>query len=279
MGIGPTPTRSGHRAFGLRLSAAVLLLVVGCARTKATVPETAEAVSEENTPEVLEVLEKHIQAIGGRAAQLSIKSSESEYVFLLVDSLHDSKVEGKIYEIREKTTGRFYSRTTDRHGTAELGFDGTRAWDRTPMHRGYLLRSDPQFRDLVQKRPEIYEYKETGQQFVRSPNEMVGGNECLVLKSRSRAADPDGRVKSFWVRYYFDPQSYLLHRILVESEVRQTIDFDDFREVEGTTVPFLKASRNPRVKLVWNLKSLKYNVPVDPTRFEFEGNPKKEEAN
>jgi hypothetical protein len=218
---------------------------------------------------VTEILEKHISAIGGREAQLSINTSESEYEFLLIDDANDSKVQGTIYEIRDRASGRFYSRTTDPHGTVELGYDGKRAWDKTPQHRGYLLSSDPQFRELVQKRPELHEYKETGMKFARAPNEAVGGNECIVLRGRSRGLDRNGRERSFAVKYYFDPQTYLLHRIVAESEVRQTIDFDDFREVEGTKVPFLKATRNLSVRLVWNLKSLKYNVPINPERFEF----------
>jgi hypothetical protein len=273
MGRTEKGTTAGIRALATPLLGTVLLLGIGaCSSTKATGgdPRADAAPSEENSPEVIEILEKHIDAIGGREAQLSIKTSESEYQFQLVDSGNDSKVQGTIYEIRDRTSGRFYSRTTDPHGTVELGYNGIRAWDKTPLHQGYLLSSDPQFRELIQKRPEIHEYKETGQKFTRARNEMVGGNECIVLKGRSRGLDRDGRERAFSVRYYFDPQTYLLHRIVAESQIRQTIDFDDFREVDGTKVPFLKATRNPRVKFVWYLKSLKYNVEIDPERFEYE---------
>lgn len=216
----------------------------------------------ENSPEVTDFLEKHIAAIGGRDAQNAVKTIDTEREAELF------KVVRKTHEVRDKATHRFYSKTVDSNGTIEIGFDGKRAWQRSPFFKGYLSENDPNAKNLSRKRPELYEYTETGQIFVRLPNEPVGGKQLIVLQTRSSDFDALGRETA--VKYYFDPDSFLLRRILIGAEITQTIDFDDYRDVEGTKVPFATTVTNPNITVSSKIKRIQYNLPIDPAIFEFQ---------
>jgi carboxyl-terminal processing protease len=233
--------------------------------TDGAAPPASSSVSQptlENSTEVIGILEKHIAAIGGRDAQNAIKTVETERELELFNVVR------KTYEIRDKTTNRFYSKTEDPNGIVETGFDGKRVWQKTPFFRGYLPDTDPNAKLLSRKRPELYEYKETDQKFLKLPNEVVDGKQCIVLQTRNADLDPLGR--ELLVKYYFDPDTFLLRRTVRGAEVTQTITFDDYREVSGTFVPFASKSVNPNVTMNSRINRIQYNVSIDPARFEYE---------
>lgn len=227
-------------------------------------PPAAAAVRPalENTPEIIDVLEKHIAAIGGRDAQAAIRTLDTQR------EAEVAKVVQRIHEIRDKSTGRFYSRTEGPNGTVEIGFDGKRAWQRSPFFNGYIPESDPGAKNLSRRHPDLYEYNETGQKFAKVPNETVDGKSMLVLYTRSTEFDPQGRESD--VKYYFDPESFLLRRMVIGSQQKQTIDFDDYREVNGTKIPFLTTATNPNITVRSRIKAIRYNAEVDPRVFEYQ---------
>jgi carboxyl-terminal processing protease len=232
---------------------------------EAVAPANGPSVGQQgadNSPEVSEILEKHIAAIGGRDAQDAIKTVDTEREAELF------KVVRKTHEIRDKATQRFYSKTDDPNGTIEMGYDGKRAWQKSPFFKGYLAESDPTAKTLSRKRPELYQYKETKQRFVRLANETIEGKQLIVLQTRSTDFDPLGR--EIPVKYYFLPDSFLLRRMVMGAEVTQTIDFDDYREVDGTMVPFVSTATNPNVTVKSKIKHIQYNTPVDPAIFEYQ---------
>ena len=222
----------------------------------------APAPPQENSPEVVDLLEKHIAAIGGREALSAIQT---------VDTQREAEVHKAIqhsHEIRDRTNGRFYSKTDGPRGTVEIGFDGKRVWQKASFFRGYLPETDPGVKNLARRHSELFEYQEAGQKFAKLPNETVGGKQLLVLYTRSTEFDPQGRETS--VKYYFDPDSFLLRRMVIGSEIAQTIDFDDYREVAGTKVPFSSTATNPNITILSRIKSIQYNVALDPHVFEYQ---------
>jgi len=222
----------------------------------------APAPPPENSPEVVYLLEKHIAAIGGRAALRAIQT---------VDTQREAEVHKAIqhsHEIRDRADGRFYSKTDGPRGTVEIGFDGKRVWQKSPFFRGYLPETDPGVKNLSRRHAELFEYQEAGQKFAKLPSETVGGKQLLVLYTRSTEFDPQGRETS--VKYYFDPDSFLLRRMVIGSEIAQTIDFDDYREVAGTKVPFLSTATNPNATVRSTIKSIQYNIPLDQRVFEYQ---------
>ena len=221
----------------------------------------ARAPKAEISPEAAEVLEKHIAAIGGRAAHEAIKTVESEREIEIFGSTQ------KRYEIRESGTRRFYAKVEGSNGLVESGFDGKRGWERSPFFRGYFSDSDPRAKGLRRKRHELYQYRESERPFARLPNETVNGKELIVVGSRSTDFDPNGREAP--IKYYFDPQTFYLVQIIAGEEVTQTQSFADFRQVDATWVPFTTTIKSPQAMLTSRLKSIRYNPLVDPSRFEF----------
>ncbi len=216
----------------------------------------------ENSPEVVDLLEKHIAAIGGREAQNAIQTVDTQREAEVLKAVQ------RTHEIRDRTNGRFYSKTEGPNGTVEIGFDGERVWQKSPFFRGYLPQTDPGAKNLSRRHSELHEYKETGQKFAKLPSETDGGKQLLVLYTRSTEFDPQGQQTS--VKYYFDPDSFLLRRMVIGSEITQTIDFDDYREVEGTKIPFLSTATNPNLTVRSRIKSIQYNVGLDPRVFEYQ---------
>src|SRR5262249_41062588 len=149
-------------------------------------PPPAPAPPVENSPEVVELLEKHIAAIGGREALSAIQTVDTQREAEVHKALQRS------HEIRDKTSGRFYSKTDGPKGPVEMGFDGKRVWQKSPFFRGYLPETDPGAKNLSRRHPELFEYKETGQKFAMLPSETVDGKQLLVLYTRSAEFDIQG---------------------------------------------------------------------------------------
>ncbi|MDQ3820052.1 MAG: S41 family peptidase [Acidobacteriota bacterium] len=241
----------------------LLLLTFSAALISAQQPaKTAEAASNAKADEAgaAEILEKYVAAIGGRDNFKAVKTIETEAestVFGMVN---------KTYHIEDKPTGRFYTRVEGPNGTIEMGFNGQRAWQRAPFFKGYLRDDDPKVKMMLRREPPLYEYKESGKRFVRLPNEQVEGKEYMVVAS-SRM-DQSGR--EIPVKYYFDPTTYLLRRIVSGADVTQTVTLDDYQKMEGSLVPLTTITETQGAKVTSHVKSIRHNVPLDQSKFEFD---------
>lgn len=223
---------------------------------------TSDPSSAENSPEVIDILEKHVAAIGGRDVQAAIKT------VVIEREAEIFQVVRRMYEVRDRPTRRLYSKSEDPNGTFESGFDGKRAWQRSPFFKGYLAESDPSAINLRRRPPELYAYKESGLKFVRLPDETVDGKQMIVLQTKSREIDPLGR--EIPVKYYFHPDSFLLRRMVTGAEVTNTSDFDDYREVDGTKLAFAVTTTAQQSIFRFRTKAVHYNVPVDPAIFDYQ---------
>src|SRR6266446_7593636 len=220
-------------------------------------------------PAAVEVLEKHIAAIGGRDVNKAIKTSELQTeaeVFGMVN---------KATRLEDRVTGRFYQRTEGPNGSVEMGFDGKRVWQRTPSFRGYLSETDPAAKRVMSREASLLEYKESGKRFARLPNEKIEGKEYSVIESTTTDVVSGQQVP---IKYYFDPTTFLLKQTVRGSAVTQKTMFDDYQKVDGIMVPFTRITETPQATIKIKVKSIKYGVAIDPTKFEFhEDSPKENE--
>ncbi len=83
---------------------------------------TVQVGKNVNDAAVIEILEKHIAAIGGRDAQKAIKTAETQSETEVLGTVNKS------YSIRDLVTKRFYTLTESANGKSETGFDGARVW-------------------------------------------------------------------------------------------------------------------------------------------------------
>jgi carboxyl-terminal processing protease len=221
-----------------------------------------------------EILEKHVAAIGGRAAFGSIRTVEIQSERAVLGRTI------KVYVISDLTNKRTYRRQDGGNGVIELGFDGNQAWQKAPYFRGYLSPTSIQAKALSRvalglNGTELYDYQEQGKKFSRLPNEKISGKEFLVI----RTMQTDETGKEVQLKYFFDPATYLIRQIVSGDAITQRQVFEDYRRVEGRLVAFAETITNPQVTLDTKVLSVKLNVPVDPSIFEFHETSAKPEAN
>jgi len=229
-----------------------------------TVALSQTPASQSNTttidPAAVEVLEKHIAAIGGRDVNKAVKTSELQTeaeVFGMVQ---------KATRLEDRVTGRFYQRTEGPNGSVETGFDGKRVWQRTPSFRGYLSETDPAAKRAMSREAPLIEYKESGKRFARLPNEKIEGKEYSVIESTTTDAVSGQQVP---IKYYFDPATFLLKQTVRGTAVTQKTIYDDYQKVDGIMVAFTRITETQQATIKVKVKSIKYNVTIDPAKFDF----------
>src|SRR6266404_6861972 len=199
-------------------------------------------------PAAVEVLEKHIAAIGGRDVNKAVKTSELQTeaeVFGMVN---------KATRLEDRVTGRFYQRTEGPNGSVEMGFDGKRVWQRTPSFRGYLSETDPATKRVMSREASLLEYKESGKTFARLPSEKIEGKEYLVIESMTTDVVSAQQVP---IKYYFDPATFLLKQTVRGTAVTQKTMFDDYQKVNGIMVAFTRITETQQATIKVRVKSLK----------------------
>jgi carboxyl-terminal processing protease len=236
-----------------RFSAVLFAAALGCATSAPAVAATVD-------PAAAAVLDRYIQAIGGRAELERIKT---------VETISESTLFGtsqKMYHIEDRPTRRFYTRNEGPSGTAEVGFDGTRVWRRTAFFRGYLSNDDPQAKALTGERFQRWQYRESGRDFAKLPNETIDGKELLVVGSTTFAA----RGAEVPIKLYFDSVTYLLVRAVTGTDVTSVETLSDYRKVDGGLVAFSLKVETPQATIERRIVSVRQNVPLDESLFRFE---------
>lgn len=242
--------------FSIVFSLSAILLLFGIF-TIVPYSVQGQTSDEVNSPEVVEILEKHITAIGGREAWKSHKTVETE------TELEVGSLIIKTHRIEERETRRFYQKSIQSNGViTETGFDGKQAWRKAPHTRGYLPDNDPTAHAAKTPSQALTEYKENKVKFTRLPNENISGKEYIVLKNT--ITDSTGR--EIEIRRYFDLETFLLCRLTRDKVV--TI-IDDYRWVDGKMNSFSQTHTTPQGESKFKTISIKYNVPVDSSKFEF----------
>jgi hypothetical protein len=217
-----------------------------------------------------EIVEKHLAAIGGRAALGKLKSRTMTGTITL--STPGGEVSGPV-EIVGQAPNK--SRTLIKLDLSAFGagqmifdqrFDGT---------SGYVLDSLQGNRDMTGDQLEAMRnssfpspylnYKELGTTVELSGKEKIGDREAYVLILKSKSGPP--------VRQYFDPDSYLPVKSVVKltlpqvGELEQTTDLLDYRDVDGVKVPFhVKATSAVQTSSVV-ISKVEHNAPIDEALF------------
>ncbi len=225
-------------------------------------PARAQSAAPAPTPSVDQVLDKFVQALGGKPAIQKITSRVAKGTFEM-DQMPGAAIE----EVYEKAPNKQLSVTTSESwGIAKRGFNGTAGWQDMPQAglqdvTGSQLASMKRYADFYRdlRLKELY------------PKISVKGKESLddhsvwVLE-----ATPTDGTPELWS---FDTESGLLVRIQGQGEgPNGTVDVDtrlgDYREVNGVKVPCLVRQSMGEFSYTIKLKDIKHNVPVDDAMFE-----------
>lgn len=212
-------------------------------------------------PSVDELLAKYVEAIGGAAA---LKAVTSRFVTGTVDVV--GKMRGGKFETHAQAPNKIVTMIdTQPMGQSTVGFNGRSGWARTSNGVRTLkgaelaaLQREANFYGPVSMKNDYPKTTLTGKS-------KIGYREVFVVDMQP----PAGAV----VRIYFDTQTYLPVRVNTV-EVLGTISapveiyLDDYREVDGVKYPFSLTQSFPGVTLVFTVKEIKHNVPIEASAFE-----------
>ena len=185
----------------------VLVLVCPMALLTGATVAAAQAAPQTPTPSVDQILDKYVQALGGKAAYAKLTSRVSKGTFEL-----DQMPGEATQETREKAPNKQLSVTESPQFVVKRGFNGTTGWEDTPQTglrdvTGEQLASMKRFADFYFP----LNLKESYPKMVVKGKESVNGHPAYVLE-----ATPSGGSAELM---YFDVDSGLIlrHQAQVET--------------------------------------------------------------
>ena len=235
-----------------------LLAVMGiCLSALAQTQPGAESI-----PNVDQIMDKYVQALGGKAAIKKLTSRVAKGTF----EIPQYNAVGA-YESYAKAPNKAVNISTfEGYGVVKRGFDGAVAWVQDP-ERGLREMSGAGLAEM-KRGADFYndlKLKEHYPKMVLKGKEKTGDRETFVIE----AAPVEGRP----LKMYFDAQTGLLVRTVSEGEedglrVLTTLYYEDYRGVDGVKLPFTFRQDNPNFSFTIKLTEVKHNVAIDDAKFK-----------
>lgn len=256
-------TNSRLRAFcGVAFATAMLAL-----GTLAQTSESAQSSSKSqtaatpSTPSSDQILDKYVEACGGRAAWQKLNTRVSKGT-VDVPAMNTS---GTV-EVHEKAPARTLVTVTIAGAVFSQGFDGTVGWSNDPQNglreqTGAELsetRRDADFYRPLDMRTLYSKFKVTGQ-------EKVGDHAAYVVEATpSDGGDPD--------KLYFAADTGLLVRTIGQHHSPEGVDsiqqdYDDYRTVDGIKMPFAIHQTSSQLEFTIKIDEVHHNVALDDAQF------------
>ena len=238
------------------ISACVLVLVLGF------IPLAAQTTPADSLPSADQIIEKYVQAVGGKAAleKLTSRVSTGTIEFDVMPGAFNQ-------EIYEKAPNKqCWIMDAAQFGVIRLGYNGTVGWEDNPQTG---LRELDGMRLAVMKRTTDFyrpiKLKEIYPKMAVTGKEAINGHDAYVLE----ATPPDGPAE--WM--YFDTDSGLLVRHKGQNEsptgpVMVETTTSDYHEVDGIKLPFTTYISRPDISFTIRLSEVKHNVPIEDSKFD-----------
>lgn len=218
-----------------------------------------------------DIVEKHLAAMGGRAALEKITSRVTTGT--LTVSTPGGDLAGTI-EVYNKAPNK--SRTLVKIDASQLGagqivqdqrFDGT---------TGYAIDSLNGNREITGDQAEVarantfpsplMKYKELGSKLELIGKEKVGDRDAYVLQLTGKAGPP--------ARIYIDAETYVMSKTAIKvnipqlgAEIEQTTLVSDYRDVDGIKVPYQVRSLNQFQTITITTTKVEHNTSIDDKMF------------
>jgi hypothetical protein len=217
-----------------------------------------------------EVIEKHLTALGGRAALAKLESR------LMVGTITLSTPGGEVSGPIEALAARpNKQRTLIKIDLASVGAGEVTVDQRFDGTNGYMLDSLQGDRAITGSQLEmmrasifptqLLDYKERGAVVELKGKEKLGDSDVFALVFTPKGGTP--------VRQYIDATTFLPRRMIATVDVPgmgaldQVSDFLDQRDVDGVKVPFVVKSTSAAQSFTINVTRVEHNVKVDPALF------------
>ncbi len=217
----------------------------------------------QDLPTVDQVLEKHIAAVGGKAAIEKINTRIMKGTF-------ETPTFGAsgTTELMVKAPNKAVSKTTvEGYGVVGSGSDGETAWAQSPEIGIQDLKGAALSRAM---RTAVFhselKLKEIYPKMSVSGKEKVGERDAIVIDTVAK----DGEAG----KLYFDAETWLLVRQdgLTDGQNGAAVPirmfFSEYKAVDGVQVPHTMRQETPEIVLISKFTDVKQNVPVDDAVFK-----------
>lgn len=244
-----TKTCASLRLLGLVLPGLLLVLKLQAAETP--------------LPSVDAVLEKWIDASGGRAALEKIRSRVAKGTLELVNM----GITNISFELKGKAPNKQVSKAeVEGYGTRRDGFDGKVAWEEQPGGAA----SEKKGSELARaQRSAVFhrelKFRETYERIRVKERSTVGKAAVYLVEATPQGGDPE--------LFYFDVETGLLLRQDSVAELpsgRGTLEvyFEDYRTVDGVKLAFTARMPKPEdLSMVIRLREVRHNVDIPDAEF------------
>ena len=222
------------------------------------------ALSAAQTPEITaeQVLEKSIEATGGREAARRITSTMAKGTF----EMASQNLTAALEVFAKAPNKRLIVTSIPGFGDVRQGFDGQAAWAENPMQGAIELQGEAL---AIVRRDSTFNadlnWRELYQKAELKGKQKLGDREAWVVELTPK--DTPQPV----IRYY-DAENFLLQRIDVVQPgptglIPVQVVLSDYREQEGMKVPFRVTQTMSEGEVVIKIAEVKYNVEIDDAKF------------
>jgi hypothetical protein len=218
-----------------------------------------------------EVVEKYLTAIGGRAALGKLTSRTATGTISVTTPAGD--LTGTI-ELYNKAPNK--TRTVVKIDASSLGVGQILQDQRFDGTSGYAIDSLNGNRDITGDQAEIMRsgtfptpllrFKEEGARVELLGKEKVGDRDAYVLRFTPKTGPAS--------RQFMDAETSLLVKSVVTvnvpqlgTDLEQTVEFSDYRDVDGVKVPYRTRSINQVQSLTITFTKVEHNTPIDDRSF------------
>ncbi|MEP6913156.1 MAG: c-type cytochrome [bacterium] len=227
----------------------------------------AEPKPKETPPTADQILDKYVEALGGKAAIDNLQSRVMKGTWLTLNGITLG------YEVYQSGPDKLYTvLNTPKQGAFERGFDGNVGWEKST--RGVRTLEDPELYYL-RRYPDLFKDIKLKEQFTRlsfGGTDKIDGKEVYVL----RGVTADNKRE----RLFFDAQTGLLFRrstsvTTMIGVIPEQVDYEDYRDAGGIKLPFTirVSSIDSFFSSTRKFSEIKVNAPVDQTKFSKPAGP------
>jgi hypothetical protein len=239
------------------LAIAVLTLLASVS----ALAQSAEKKPDAAMPTTDQILDKYVQALGGKAAIEKHTSRVTKGVM----EIPTFGLSGTMETYEKAPNKSLLIITIGGFGEIKEGFDGTMAWADHPQ-TGLRDKTGGELAD-TKLEADFYRplrLKALYPKMMVKGKEKVGEREAYVIEATPAAGSTE--------KWYFDTQTGLLIRSDAERETPEgkmafETHFEDYKEVDGIKAPFTLRISNPAVSIVAKLQEVKHNVEIEDAKF------------
>ncbi len=229
--------------------------------TKLEPTKAAAAANQTSLPTVKEILDRYVEALGGREAIEKIKSRAATGTVELVPM----NLKGT-FESYAAPEGKSHTKTS-LTGIGDLieTTDGKAAWTVNPI-QGSREKSGA---ELAQAKITNDFYRDIRLDKLFPKIELKGVEKVGAREAYVVVGSAEGAPSETW---YFDTKSGLMLRADItalspEGPQKMSMYFEDMRPVDGVMIPFRIRSQSPQFQIVMTFTEIKHDAPIDEAKF------------